>query len=448
MAGDPTTPASQAPGPAMLLAYGLPALPLAALTLPVFIFLHPHYAALGLPLTVLGGVLLLSRLWDGVSDPLVGWLSDRTSGRFGRRRPWLLAGLGPTLLGLWFLLQPPAGVTAAYLLLWSLVLYTGWTMILVPLAAWGAELSADYHQRTRIAGYREGAALAGTLAALLLPVLAGVAAAGQEGEALVLLARSVAVALPVCLLLCLLLVPEPPARPPQALGWRRGAALLAGNGPFRRLVLAYLLNGVANGLPAQLFLFFVQHRLQTGEQAGLLLLAYFAAGLLGVPLWLGLSRRWGKHRVWGAAMLWACAWFALVPLLGPGDSLPFLAICIATGLALGADLILPGAMQADVVDADTASTGQARTGLYFALWGLATKLAVALAALGLTAAGLLGFSPGGPNGEGALTALALLYGLLPIPFKLAAIALLWRWPLTESAQAALRRRITVQAQAP
>ena len=162
-----------------------------------------------------------------------------------------------------------------------------------------------------------------------------------------------------------------------------------------------------------------------------------------MPAWLALTRRIGKHRAWCVAMAINCAVFAWVPLLGAGDVWPFLAICIMSGLCLGADLVLPSAIQADVVDVDTAAGGGRRTGLYFAFWGMATKLALALA-VG-TAFPLLeaaGFdATATANTPSALLTLALLYAGAPVVFKIGAIALMWRFPLDEAAQSDLRRRI-------
>lgn len=427
-----------------LIAYALPALPLAALVLPVYVFLPSAYAQAGLPLASIGIILLLSRLWDGVTDPLVGVLSDRTDTRFGRRKPWIAAGLPLTLLSLWFLMVPGDGVGSAYLLCWSFALFLGWTMMIVPLTAWGAELSGDYHQRTRITGFREGATIIGTVLALSLPFAAGAGAAGQEREALRLLALCILLLLPTFTVIALVAVPEYRLPPKPPLKFRRGMKVIFANGAFRKLIAAYLINGIANGLPAQLFLFFVQHVLGEGERAGLLLLSYFTSGLLAVPLWLWLSGKYGKHVVWRWAMIWNIAWFLTVPLLGPGDFTAFLIVCVMTGMSLGADLILPSAMQADVVDLDTARTGQARTGLYFAFWGLATKLATALAALGLTVAGLFGFDAITGGTATGQTALLALYALVPVLFKIAAIAILWRWPIDAATQAALRARIAAR----
>jgi len=140
-------------------------------------------------------------------------------------------------------------------------------------------------------------------------------------------------------------------------------------------------------------------------------------------------------------MIWGCGWFALAPFLGAGDVVLYGALCLGTGLALGADLVLPASMQADVVDVDTAEGGASRAGIYFALWGMATKLSLALAVgIAFPVLDAAGFEPGTGSGEGEWV-LMLLYGVVPIAFKLAAVAVMWRFPLDAEAQTALRARI-------
>ncbi len=212
-----------------------------------------------------------------------------------------------------------------------------------------------------------------------------------------------------------------------------------------RLVGAHFLNGIANGLPATLFLLFVGNVLQVPDRAGPLLLLYFLAAVAGVPFWLKLSYRIGKHRAWAGSMLWACLVVVWVPLPGPGDFWPFVVICCLSGLSLGADLALPASIQADVVDLDRLESGRQRTGLFFAAWSMVSKLSLALAVgIAFPALDLIGFEAGGRNSALALFGLAALYGLLPVVIKLAATALVWNFPIGADAHDDLRRRLAAQ----
>jgi glycoside/pentoside/hexuronide:cation symporter, GPH family len=425
-----------------LLAYGALGFPLAALNLPLYVYLPAFYAEeIGIGLATVGTVLLIARVLDTMTDPLIGELSDRLPTRIGRRRPWLVAALPLLLLATWMLFLPRSDVGAGHLLLWSILAYVAWTAMLLPYAAWGAELSGDYHERSRITAAREGFVVLGILFAAALPALLGLEA-DDQGAVLAALAWIMLLVLPVTMLILLVGVPEPSTPRPARLSLGRGLTIALRNQAFIRLVMAYLLNGIANGLPATLFLLFVADGLALPELTGLLLLLYFASGFAAIPFWLWLSRRIGKHRAWSAAMLWACAVFVWVPLLGPGDLWPFFMICLLSGLSLGADLVLPASIQADVVDLDRLQTGQQRTGLFFAVWSMSTKLALALAVgLAFPVLALAEFAPGAANTPGALTTLAVLYGLAPVLIKLAATALVWNFPITAAAQANLRRRI-------
>lgn len=414
-----------------LLGYALPALPIAALSLPFYVIVPEFYARdVGMPIATVGFVLLLVRILDAVTDPIAGALADWTRPRFGRRRSWVLAAAPLTALSAWFVMRPPEGAGAAYLLGWAAALSVAWTAISVPYQAWGAELSRSYEGRTRVAAFRESLTVTGTLLALLVPALVQMAGGGSR-EGLAALALFIAVALPLAALAAVRAAPEPVERTGHAAATQSGLKYLWNNAPFRRLLAAYFVNSLANGLPATLFLFFVADRLGARDAAGPLLVLYFICGVAGVPFWLWLARRTSKHRAWAVGMLLACAAFAVAPFLGPGQIAAFAAVCVVTGLALGADVVLPAAVQADVIDVDTAGSGQERAGLYLGLWALATKLAFA-GAVGfafpiLSAAG---YDPGaGLKSEGGLLALGLLYAAMPVTLKLAATALIWNFPL-------------------
>ncbi len=336
---------------------------------------------------------------------------------------------------------PGDGAGAGYLLLWGSVASLGFTLAMVPYSAWGAELVSDYHGRTALSALREGATLVGTLIAIVLPFAIGFEAPASRDWRFW--------AFPSVSLCCCWEGSRSCGFPSPMIGQKCASgccrpAFLAANRPFRRLVAAYLANGLANGIPATLFLFFVSARLDLPEMRGPLLFLYFLCAIAGVPLATVAARRWGKHRAWCLAMSAACAIFALAPLLPPGSLYGFGAITLMTGVLLGFDLALPPSIQADVIDADTAATGAQRSGLYFAAWGLATKLALALGAgIVFPLLSAAGFDParGAGNSESSLFTLAAIYAWLPVALKLVAVALMWNFPLDERMQRDLRQSI-------
>ena len=396
---------------------GALALPLAFVALPVYVHLPRYYAEVaGLSLAWLGGVLLAARLFDALVDPLFGWLADRVA------RPRLLAWALPLLaLGFAALLNPPRAHAELWLLASLILTYTAFSAASVAYQAWGADAGADSLQRTRLVAAREGCGLLGVVLAAALPgVLAGEINDG--------VARLAWLLPPLLLLAALTSFPAlggatphraatPAARQPLLPGLRR----VLGDAALRRLLTVFVANGIAAALPATLFLFFVADVLRCEAVGGMLLAIYFVAAAASLPFWLRLAERRGRVRAWQLSMLLAIAAFAGASRLGEGDVLPFALICVASGVALGADLALPAAMVADAGE----RLGQA--GACFGLWNLVAKLNLALAAgLALPLIGALGYVPGSGSGSG-LGALTFTYALLPLAFKALAALLLWRW---------------------
>ncbi len=426
------------------IAYGVPALPIAAFAVPIYIYIPPFYAQeLGISLAAIGTVLTIARIIDALSWPVIGILSDQFTTRWGRRKPWVAFSAPFILIAAVMLCVPPPGSGSWYLFIWSVVIYLASSALTLPYSAWGAELSGDYHERSHIVAWREGLTVIGTLAATMLPSFVARFGGNDPQLPLISIALFAGVMLPLCIPFALRHVPEAPALRFGENNWRGGLSIVWRNHPFRLLVAAFLLNGVANSLPATLFLLFAAHVLEAVEYQGLLLFAYFAAGVISVPMWLLLAKRYNKHRIWGASMLWACVIFIWVPFLGSGDMVAFLVISILSGFGLGADMVLPASMQADVVDADTLESGVQRTGLYFAMWGVATKLSLAGAVgLAFPLLGYIGFdAQADNNSEGALLGLALLYSAAPVVLKILSTLLIWNFPIDAESQARIRREI-------
>lgn len=426
------------------IAYGIPALPIAAFAVPIYIYIPPFYAQeLGLSLAAIGTALTLARLIDAFSWPVIGLLSDRFNTRWGRRKPWIAFSAPFILIAALMLCIPPPGAGSLYLFSWSVVIYLASSALTLPHSAWGAELSGDYHERSHIVAWREALTVIGTLIATVIPALATKYSGDDPQLPLISIAVFAGVMLPLSIPLALRYVPETPVLRFGEHNWRDSLRIIWRNHPFRLLLGAFLLNGVANSLPATLFLLFVTHVLHAMEHQGMLLFAYFAAGVISVPLWLKLAKRYSKHRVWGGSLLWACMIFMWVPFLGSGDLWPFLTISILSGIGLGADMVLPASMQADVVDADTLESGVQRTGMYFALWGVATKLSLAGAVgIAFPLLGHIGFdAQAANNSDESLLGLALLYSIVPVVLKVLSAWLIWNFPIDAESQARTRQEI-------
>lgn len=428
---------------ATLLRYALIAFPLASGVLALQVIVPTFYAeATGLSLTMIGALLFASRLFDMVSDPVVGILSDKTPLKFGRRKIWVMLGMPLLLLSLWFLFTPPEGATWVYLLVTSVMVYGFGTMVIVPYYAWAAEVAEAYHDRSRITGARVLCGLIGTLVALSVA-----AAYGTEDVDLSPVLISIfllTLGASVIGLGAISGLRDAPHAPQSQASLLDALKLFKRRTPLRQLLTAYLMNGTANGIPATLLFLFTTHVLEDRSIAGPLLFLYFAVSALSVPFWVWISGRTSKVWAWRTSLLAASLVFVWTPFLGAGDTMIFVAITLLTGVAAGADLSMPVAMQGDLVDWDAAVRGEARPGVFFAIWGTMTKLGFALA-VGITfpILSLVGFdAQSDSNSATSLMVLGLLYAGLPVVLKVCALMLMKGYPISRARHDLIRERLS------
>ncbi|MBK17328.1 MAG: MFS transporter [Rhodospirillaceae bacterium] len=425
--------------------YGCAAFVLGVPTIPLFVLLPPLYAdTLGIGLTATGIALFFARAFDVLSDPIVGYASDHLKSRWGARKPLILMGTILGGAGFVFLLTPSDGAGPWYLGFWAIILYLGWTLINIPYLSWGASLSDEYQGRARVTSIRELFTILGIVVAAAIPAIASGLGYDERGS-LGFIAWGLLIVGTVLFFILLRFVSDSPSRVSSTnnQNLRQTLRSISSNGPFRLLIVSWLINSLANGMPAVLFILFMKYLLDANVvERGILTFAYFVAGLIGIPVWLQLSKRIGKHRAWSIAMLSACLAFAFVPAMREGDVFLFGMVCVVTGIALGADLALPPAIQADVVEYELFRTGQENSGMMFSIWSMVTKIAFALSVLvAFPALEALGFSTDLPREKNNLVALAVFYAVIPIILKLGAVTLVWQYPLTAKRQKIIQKRM-------
>lgn len=241
----------------LLSAYGFVAFPLAGGFIALQVLVPTHYAeTTALSLSTIGALMLLARLWDTVTDPLIGFFSDKTPQRLGRRRIWIVGSVPLLCLSIYYLFNPGPDTGVGYLLGWTLMIYVAGTMAIVPMNAWGAELSPDYRQRNRVTGIRAAFGLSGTMAVLMVPALLGQQGSGDLGLTLRIISWLVIVVLIVASLLLFIVPDNNPTYLPKT-QVRDALKLIVRPSPFRQLIISFLSNSAANAIPATLFLFYV-----------------------------------------------------------------------------------------------------------------------------------------------------------------------------------------------
>jgi len=398
----------------------------------------------------IGILLFASRVWDAVTDPLVGNLSDRTRSRLGRRRPWMLASIVPIFIMSLMLWSPPEQLSGHALEAWIAIcvigFYTATTVFYVPYQSLGAELSSDYHERTRVFGAQQAVQIVGTLLAALC-YMAVMVWSDDSRQA----ARWMAVGLGLFVAASIGLSVRVVRERSEHQG--RGGSSIASafrdvaSNPYARLLYAVMmidtLGSASLGAVAP---FYITYVLDAQEYFVFFLAFYVVPGISFIPVAIRISRRWGKLRVWRAGLGLQAIGFFLLGTLEAGDF--WIACAFVTVMSVGSvsGQVLAPSVLSDVMDWDELRSGERKEGAYFAVRNFAQKVAFGIGPL---LVGVLfqmtGFDPEGTMDERAIFGMRVLMGPVPAIGALMGIGLLWFFRLDEAKHGEIRAALDARA---
>jgi glycoside/pentoside/hexuronide:cation symporter, GPH family len=431
--------------------YGIGDVGNATINSAIQFFLLKFYtdAALIVP-ALAGSALLIGKIWDAVNDPLIGWFSDRATSPHGKRRVFMLFGaipLGLSIALLWFV---PPGMSSLLTFLWiafTFVLFdTMWTLTNVPYYALTSELTDDYDERSTLTTYRMVLAVpAYLLGAALTPAIVGLFAIQSSGYGFIgILYGGIAAA---SLLVAAFGIRERRVAAQTKNTSQPLQSLLATfqNKPFVRLCTAYIVVNLAFAFIKTLMVYFLQYQLNMAEQTPLVMGLLLITVTISLFFWKNLSLKIDKGPAYAAGMAIGALAVGITFFLPYGPTPLMYGVAVLAGIGFGAQWIFPWAMVADVADVDRAKTGQYRSGMYYGVWGLATKVSEALAIAGsgwiLTG---FGYVPNVAQSSTALLGIRLFFGPVPALIILAALPLLIWYPINRKNHAEIRAQLEAQ----
>ncbi len=433
-----------------LVAYASPAYITAVLLFSTAAIIPAFYARhTGLSLVLIGSILAAGRLFDAITDPAIGYLSDITKSRFGSRKPWILAGFVLAMVSMYFLYIPDETSGAVYFAVWLFLLYFAFTMIDIPHRAWGTEISRHYDERSRISTYVGLAGQVGTLTFALIPLIPIFAMKGYNAETLKFIAIFYVVLMPVVALVTSLWGPQgkPVATDkPSIVGLFRS---IGNNRPFWFFLVAAVIGGLGGGIFYATIFLYSDTYLQLGGSFPYVLLVDALATFIAIPVWLKIIYRFGKHRTITVASIATAASMLSITLIQPGESalIPFLIMVGVRAMMYAAAYVIPMALLGDVIDYDIMKTGVNRSANYFAALSLIGKISAALGSgLGFIIIGMFGYTVAGPNSDFANTGIIFTALVLPAITMAVAGVVYWFFPIDHRRHSIIRRRIEARVE--
>jgi len=431
--------------------FALPALPLAIILFPAYAILPSFYAThTRIPLTVIGTILLVSRLFDAVIDPMIGYLSDNTRSRWGPRKPWLAAGTIASMICVYPLYVPAADAGPVYYATWFILFYLSFTLIEISHKAWGTDLVRSYMERSEVSTYLGMAFALGNLAFAVVPFYPAFAGHGYDSETLRAVAIMVIILLPLTVGCAMALVPQGRVVARRQTTWRGLIRGVASNRPFRHFLIIFVLAGFGQGMFYGAVYLFVGSVLDLRLDFPLVLLADALCTFAAVPVWYRLIARFEKHRAWGIGMIGSALAVGAMALVSPGrGGLALLLVLVVARAATGAVIyVAPHALLGDVVDYDILRTRCNRAGNYHALIALVTKAnGAAGGGLALVLVGIFGFKAGAHNAPSALAGFKMVVLIVSSMVVGCSGIAAWLFPLDRRRHEVVRRRILARADA-
>lgn len=390
----------------------------------------------------MGLIFGISRIWDAVTDPLVGYLSDRTNSRFGRRRPWILLSL-PFVVGTFYMMwNPPEGLGPNSVIVWMAVavilFYTSMTAFVVPHTSLGAELSTSYHERTRIFGVRHMIWNSGSLLALIGMYLLIMGQTPRQ------IAFYITVVAGVVLVVLLIWMVSQISEREEYQGRGEGNPFKAfgdvlRNKHARLLLVVFFIENIGGATIGILTPYIGEYIIGRPDKTVIYILLYLIPSVASVPLWVPLSRRMGKKNMWLLSMMITAFGFGGMWFLEEGSDTLISVLAVICGLGAGSGAVVAPSIQADIIDYDEYHSGKRKEGTYYASWNFVFKSAtgVTLIATGMVLS-MSGFTPNVEQTEATKTALLALYALLPLVCYTIGAIIFSRFSLNEASYSEIR----------
>lgn len=410
-------------------------------------------------LAEVGFVFLVARLYDAVADPAVGYLSDRTRSPLGRRKPWIMAGGLLAAASAWLLFNPGPTAGAAYLLPVAFAFYTAYSMLTVPLSAWGAELTSGYEQRSFVSGLLTFMGVVGLLLFMGLPVLLSspllplFPTAEITPPMLKLLGWLIVIGAPLCILPSVLWTPRGvEAASHEKLRFGDLIRSIRLNPPFGRFLAAYLMSSLGYGVYYATTYMFLDSYLGLADKFPLIYSIAAVSQIVAIPFWTRLCQRFERHHIWaiGIAVFGLVLPIRLILPHGAAGFVPLIGLTLLGSAFNAASQVPQMAVLADCIDYAAAKTGASLAGSYYAIQQFVLKASLALGgAAAFLALQLLGYDPKvQAHTDGSLAGLAAVHSAVPLALYCVAAVILWGFPLTRKRQAELRESLNAAAPSP